>query len=268
MRFATILLALSLYPSALPAQTVIAHRGGKAQAPENTMAAFRTAIANGVKVLELDVVLSKDGHLIVHHDLEINPQICHGTSGTPVRGPISLLTLKQLWTLDCGDSHYPGQRLPVLEEVLELAQHAQVTLMIETKMAQDSQPSFVPPATVVAALHAAIQRYQLAPRVWLQSFDHRTLAAMRQRNPAIKRILLNPRTRLDDYLTPARQLDAFAQFINFRILEKRDVDALHAAGFQVFSGTTSDPAEWKKLQALGVDAILTDDPVGLLALTR
>lgn len=255
MRFATILLALSLH-----AQTVIAHRGGKDQAPENTMAAFRTAIANGVKVLELDVVLSKDGYLIVHHDLALNAHNCKGEHS----GPISLLTLKQLWTLDCGDAKHPGQRLPILEEVLELAQHSKVTLMVETKMATDKDPFFIPPVKVVEAIHAAIERYKIADQIWLQSFDHRTLAEMRKRNPAIKRILLNPRVRLDDYVTPAKNLAAYAQLINFRIIEKRDIDALHAAGIQVISGTTSDPAEWKKLKALGVDAILTDDPVGLL----
>lgn len=255
MRFATILLVLSLH-----AQTVIAHRGGKDQAPENTMAAFRTAIANGVKVLELDVVLSQDGYLIVHHDLELNKHNCRGEHS----GPISLLTLKQLWTLDCGDPKHPGQRLPVLEEVLELAQHSKVTLMIETKMATDQQPHFIAPAKVVDALHAAIQRYKIADQIWLQSFDHRTLAEMKKRNPSVKLVLLNPRTRLDDYVAPAKSLGAYAQLINFRIIEKRDVDALHAAGIQVISGTTSDLAEWKKLKALGVDAILTDDPLGLL----
>jgi glycerophosphoryl diester phosphodiesterase len=137
--------------------------------------------------------------------------------------------------------------------------------MIETKMATDKDPFFIPPAKVVDAIHAAIERYKIADQVWLQSFDHRTLAEMQKRNPAIKRILLNPRTRLDDYVTPAKKLAAYAQLINFRIIEKRDVDALHAAGIKVISGTTSDPVEWKKLKALGVDAILTDDPLGLLA---
>lgn len=259
MRFLILLLAGSLY-----AQTVIAHRGGKDQAPENTMAAFRTAIANGVKVLELDVVMSKDGYLVVHHDLELNKHNCRGE----FTGPISLLTLKQLWTLDCGDAKNPGQRLPVLEEVLELAQHSKVTLMVETKMATDEQAHFVAPAKVVEAIAAAIARYKISDQIWLQSFDHRTLAEMKKKNPSIKRVMLNPRVRLDDYVGPAKALDAYAQLINFRLIEKRDVEALHAAGIQVISGTTSDPAEWKELKVLGVDGILTDDPVGLMHLQR
>ncbi len=226
------------------------------------MAAFRTAIANGVKVLELDVVMSKDGYLMVHHDLALNGETCKGA----VKGMISLLTLKELWALDCGDPRHPGQRMPVLEEVLELAQHSAVTLMVETKMAADADAHFVAPAKVVGAIHAALERYRVAEQVWLQSFDHRTLAEMKKLNPRVRLILLNPRTRLDDYVGPAQALGAYGQFINFRIIEKRDVEALRKANIKVFSGTTSEVAEWERLRKLDVDAILTDDPVGLLFL--
>jgi glycerophosphoryl diester phosphodiesterase len=75
--------------------------------------------------------------------------------------------------------------------------------------------------------------------------------------------MLNPRTRRPDYVAPAKALGAHIQFINFRIIEKRDVDALHAAGLKVFSGTTSDPAVWKKLIEMNVDGILTDNPLDL-----
>jgi glycerophosphoryl diester phosphodiesterase len=253
-------LAFLLLASALHAQIVIAHRGGKAQAPENTMAAFRTAVANGVKALELDVVLSQDGYLVVHHDLALNSAICRGAP----RGPISLLTLRELWKSDCGDSRYPGQRPPVLEEVLELAQHAKATLMVETKMAHDGESHFVKPERVVEAIAAAAERYGMADQIWLQSFDHRTLTAMKRRNAAVKLVMLNPHVRQDDYVRPAQSLGAYAQFINFRVIEKRDVEVLHRAGIRAFSGTTSDPAEWRRLKHLDVDAILTDDPLGLL----
>ena len=87
---------------------------------------------------------------------------------------------------------------------------------------------------------------------------------MRKLNPQVRLCMLNPRTRLPDYVAPAKALGAHIQFINFRIIQKSDVDALHAAGLQVFSGTTSDPTVWKQLTALGVDGILTDNPLDLL----
>ncbi len=79
---------------------------------------------------------------------------------------------------------------------------------------------------------------------------------------AIRRYL-NSRIRLQDYVQPAKALGAAIQFINFRIIERKDVHDLHAAAIQVFSGTTSDPAEGKKPIAIGVDGILAADPLGL-----
>ncbi len=263
-----LVLALIILAAHMPAQTVIAHRGGRAQRSENSMAAFRTAIAQGVPVLELDVVLSQDGFLVVHHDLAVNAEICSGAS----KRFLSTLRLAEIWAIDCGTLRHPaypkqipapGARMPVLEEVLELVAGTKTKLMVETKMAKDGEAHFVAPARVVGVLDTAIRRYGLEEQVWLQSFDHRTLAEMRRRNPRVRLVMLNPHTRIADYVAPARALGAEVQFLNFRIIEARDVEALHAAGIEVFSGTTDDPAQWKKLAALGVDAILTDDPAGL-----
>ncbi len=228
------------------------------------MAAFRHAIAAGVPVLELDVVLSADGHLVVHHDLAINPALCRG----PVSGWLSQLSLTALWSLDCGTASFPGLRLPVFEQVLELVQGTPVKLMVETKMAADADAHFVPPARVVDKIDQALRRYALSRQVWLQSFDHRTLAEMRRRNPQVRLVMLNPRTRLADYVAPARALGNATQFLNFRLVRAADVQRLHAAGIEVFSGTTDDPAEWARLKAIGVDAILTDDPLGLARFLR
>lgn len=226
----------------------------------------------GVPVLELDVVMSADGFLVVHHDLAVNEQICK-----PGGGFISLLTLKKLWEMDCGSTRHPsypkqvtapGARLPVLEEVFELVQGTKTKLMVETKMAKDGEPHFIAPAKIVAAMDRAIRRYGLEDQVWLQSFDHRTLSEMRKLNPRIRLIMLNPKARQPDYVSPAKELGGATQFINFAVIEERDVKALRAAGLQVFSGTTDDPKEWKKLSAFGVDAILTDDPAGLTALLK
>jgi len=217
---------------------VIAHRGGAAHWPENTMQAFESAIAAGVKVIETDAVLTRDDRVALNHDLNT------------AKGPIRL-------------NKFSAIGRPALEELLALIKGKKLSVMLETKMAKPGDKDYVEPAHVVAKIDALIRKYKVAPQIILQSFDHQTLIEMHKIHPEIRLCLLNPRTRLDNYVAPAKTIGAQIQFINFRIIEKQDVDALHAAGLKVFSGTTSDPADWKKLIEIRVDGILTDDPLGL-----
>lgn len=101
---------------------IIAHRGGPDRAPENTLAAFRTAIALGVDGVELDCQRSKDGALVVIHDETVD----RTTNG---QGKVGDLTLAELQALDAGQ----GERIPTFHEVLALAQAAGVQLVAEIK---------------------------------------------------------------------------------------------------------------------------------------
>lgn len=228
----SILLLLSLDPR------IIAHRGGAGHWPENSLEAFRNSIAAGVRILETDAVLTQDNRIALNHDLT-----------TPI-GPIRLRNFADL-------------NRPALEDLFALLKGNQVEVLLETKMAADSAPDFVPPALIVREMDRLIRQHGLSSRIILQSFDHRTLVEMRKLNPQVRLCPLNPRTRLPDYLTPAKALGAHFQFINFRLITANDIDALHAAGIKVLSGTTSDPAEWTRLLKLGVDGILTDNPLDL-----
>jgi glycerophosphoryl diester phosphodiesterase len=271
-----LLCALAALPL-LAQPLVIAHRGGKAIRSENTMAAFRQSItvanlSGAVPFLEADAVMTSDGRLIVHHDLKVNPQLCRLDGRTVEARAIRLMSFAETQRYDCGSVRHPdlptqrtapGARMPALEELLELVADSNAVLFLETKMAKDGAADFVAPATVVEAIDLAVRRYGLSSRVILQSADHRTLAEMKKRNAQVRLCMLNPQTRLPDYVGPAQKLGAQIQFINFRIIEARDVAALHAAGIQVYSGTTDDPKVWDQLIALGVDAILTDRPGAL-----
>ncbi|NKB69190.1 MAG: glycerophosphodiester phosphodiesterase [Candidatus Latescibacteria bacterium] len=105
----------------------IAHRGASGQglAPENTLAALELAIEIGVDVLEIDVQASRDGQIIVLHD----PTLDRTSNGT---GPVLDHSLEELRALDAGSWHgadFPGERVPILEEVLELARHRALVLI-------------------------------------------------------------------------------------------------------------------------------------------
>ena len=224
--------------------------------PENTIPAFTYALSVGADVLELDVVVTRDNALVVHHDLALE--------GKPVRS----LTLAEVMAFDRGATRsagfpqqtlLPGVRIPKLEEVFALARDRKARLMVETKVDPDVDPDWF-----AGAVDTLIRKYGLSDTLLLQSFDHRTLHAMHKRNPAVGLVLLNPAKRLPDYVGPAKALGPQAiQFVNFRVVDTEIVKTLHAAGVKVFSGTTDDREAWRTLRAIGVDGILTDDPEAL-----
>lgn len=107
---------------------VIAHRGASGHAPENTMAAFRKALEIGANYIELDVHLSADGKVVVMHD----PTVNRTTNG---KGKIAALTWKELSELNIKSrfqKKYPEEKIPLLEEVLELI-IGRAILLIEIK---------------------------------------------------------------------------------------------------------------------------------------
>lgn len=248
---------LLLYAVGLAAQPlVIGHRGCRALRPENTIPAFQHALASGADMLELDVVVTRDNRLVVHHDLHLE------------RKQVRNLTLAEVRAFDRGatpspgfprQTPIPGTRIPTLEEVLEFAKSKNARLMIETKVDPNVDPDWF-----AAAIDRQIRQYGLSDLVLLQSFDHRTLHSMQKLNSAVGLVLLNPAKRLDDYIEPAKALGPAAiQFINFRVIDADAVRKLHDAGIKVFSGTTDDPDQWQRLVELKVDGILTDDPIAL-----
>ena len=250
---------------------VIAHRGGAALRPENTIAAFQHALQLGVNILEFDMNVTADGRVVLHHDSSVNPVLCHASSGSAVRpGPIGLLTLAQLRQFDCGsferpNSPYyrpvPGQRLPTLDEFLTAVKGSSVLLLGETKM----QPgSTVSPERFVDLIHAALKQHRVEDRFILQSSDYRTLDAMNRKDPNIRLCLLNARRFKPAYLDLARRHRATHLMLRAEDVDGGQVRQLQEAGLQVFSGTANTAAEWKKYLDLGVDGILSDDPRGVI----
>jgi len=115
----------------------VAHRGGiGAGPPENTLAAFRDAVAAGADVIELDLRGTRDGHAVVLHDATLE----RTTSG---RGPVGERTLAELRQLDAGQ----GERIPAYEEVLELVAGERVKLLLDVKASPRLSPEQVVRAT-------------------------------------------------------------------------------------------------------------------------
>ena len=263
------LIALQAAAAAKP--IVIAHRGGAALRPENTIAAFQHSLKLGVPVLEFDMNVTSDGKIVVHHDSTVSAQICKTDSGVKP-GPIGLLALAQIKTFECGSftrpnspdfQPVPGQHMPTLDEFLSAVKGSKAILLGETKMPPASASYAPDPSRFVDLIYAALRKHNIEDRFILQSSDYRTLDAMREKNPRIGICLLSARRYKPAYLHLARKHHATHIMLRYDDATPQQLQELRAAGVKLYSSTANSMEDWKKYVELGFDAILTDDPQGL-----
>lgn len=213
--FALPLLLCTLAPAA--AFDLQGHRGARGLAPENTMAAFRKALAIGVSTLELDLALTRDGVPVVAHDPYVSADLARNEEGQwlAARGPlIRSLSLEELGRYDVGRvnpvsayaKQWPqqqgvdGERYPTFAQVLELARAdaRPVRLNVETKIFPDRPGDTADPRTFATAVVAVIDAAGMTSRTTVQSFDWRTLRAVQRLAPGIATACLTIRTDSND----------------------------------------------------------------------
>ena len=238
----------------MPAPPILVHghRGARAVQPENSLAAFQYAISIGADFLEMDVAVTRDDVVVVSHDPKLKPAI-RRSPGRPTA--IRDLTLAEL--ARCTP-------IPTLDQVLDLAGHGPIQFNIEIK-SFPKRPELAPPPERFAELvWQTLQRHKLEPRAMVQSFDFRTLHAMRRLAPEIRLAAL--------YVGPPKSFLAIAREAGTNIVAphralvtRARVRAAHAAEVAVVPWTANRPAVWKRLVAAQVDAIITDDPAALIA---
>lgn len=237
---------------------VIAHRGFSGVAPENTLAAFRKAIEIGADMFELDVLLSKDGRVVVIHDDTLD----RTTSGV---GRVAELTLAELQALDAGSwfsEEFAGERIPTLEETLALAKgHVLVNIEIKTEAVTDRALGGIVDKTL-----DLVRRAAMMDQIVISSFDPRALAQARELSPDVKTASLY-NARLQEQLSPREVMDAVGS-MGFNLSRKQvDADvvaACHRLERPVAVYTVNETGEMERLLDLGVDAIFTDFPDRLI----
>jgi glycerophosphoryl diester phosphodiesterase len=220
---------------------ILGHRGASGEAPENTLRAFALAAEQGADGVELDVQPSADGVPVIMHDDTVD----RTTNG---RGRVADLTCAALAALDAG----AGERVPTLEEALTLAR-GRLVVDIEIK-----DPGVEPS---VAAL---VDRLGMADEVAISSFYPASLAAMRATAPHLRRWLLSGEWSAS-VLQAAIDLGAAGVAPNVRRIDAALVQAARASGLAVVAWTVNAPADFDRLLALGLDAIITDFPARALA---
>jgi glycerophosphoryl diester phosphodiesterase len=237
----------------------IAHRGASAATPQNTLAAFRKAMELGADGVELDVRLSADGVPVVMHNFAVDET----TDGT---GQVTDKTLAELKELDASSKFAPefaGERIPTLAEVFEVLE-GKLLVNVELK---DIRPKGV---GLEASVVEVVRKYGMEKKVLFSSFHPFTLRRMRPLAPEIPSGLLYAHG-LTIYLRRA-WLAPFtpheARHPDFAMVDERLVKWCRARKLRVNVWTVNDPAEMKRLIALGVDGIITGVPGVLGALVR
>jgi glycerophosphoryl diester phosphodiesterase len=265
-----VILSQALIAADQPRIRVHGHRGARAVRPENTIPAFRYAIELGADVLEMDMAVTRDGVLVISHDPVLHAPVCSGPKPSAV---IHELTLAEVREWDCGavknplfplQTPIPGTRVPTLDDVFQLAPLGKFEYNIETKSSPD-KPGYTPsPEEFARLVLAKIRQYGIEKRVILQSFDFRTLAAMRKLAPEIRLSALTETDKRDFPAIAAEAANAEIISPEFRLVTPAKVEAAHKAGLRVAPWTVNTEADWDKMIESKVDAIITDNPAALI----
>jgi glycerophosphoryl diester phosphodiesterase len=187
--------------------------------------AFQYAIGCGVDAIEMDLVLTGDGQVVVSHD----PVLVAGSE-------------------------------PRLDDIFGLASLGSFAYDVEIKWRTTAEPD-----ALVEYVLRRIRKWRLETRVDILSFDFRVLRTMRQLAPEIRLSALteSDRRAFNEIANEAAGAETIAP--RFHLVSSEKVAAAHATGLRVVPWTVNAPRDWDAMIAAGVDGIITDDPAALIA---
>lgn len=234
---------------------LIAHRGASGYAPENTLAAFRKAVAMGLGFIETDLQLSRDARFVAIHDDTVN----RTTNG---QGTVHDMTLADLRRLDAGSwfgSEFAGERIPTLEEILDFARKHDVVFYLEMKPGGSWGGEH--------ALISALRESGEIARTVVISFDPVILEGVRKIEPTIMAGLLYE-GQISDPLNKALEIGARQIAVRGDLVTPRLLKEARERDLQVVCWTVNHPAHMRLLAEAGVDGIMSDYPDRLLELAK
>jgi len=239
----------------------VGHRGAAVLAPENTLAAFEAAVAAGVDAIEFDVLDLLGGPLVLAHSNDLF-EVSHGAASGTVRDR-SLAELREL-----------APDLPTLDEALAyFADRPELAVHVDLKLDER-----------LDELAAALERHGLVGRTVVSSFHRQSLAVVARAAPGVRigftypedrrgisrRRVLHPAIRLGTValraVLPRRvgamlaRAGADALMLHHAVVSVDAVAAAHARGAAVWCWTVDRPEELERMEAAGVDAVITNDP--------
>ena len=221
---------------------VITHRTNCAAAPENSMSGIRAAVELGVDKIEMDVQRSRDGILVLMHDLKVD----RTTNGS---GKLREIDHKQIAKLQLLSDKFPGEKIPLLEEVFAFVAPTQTGFLLEVK-----SPKHYP--GIGADLVRLVIKYNMEERVEILCFDWDFLRQLKLDYPFLQTCALSS---LPFMAKPVDTFDVLG--IYYRSLLFRS-----ALGFslprekRIYAGTPISEKAFRGLIEVGVDGIITDEP--------
>lgn len=235
---------------------ILAHRGARLEAPENTMLAFQKAKEMGADGVELDILLSKDRQWVITHNQDLQQY-------AGVKGRVCDLSLKELRTLDFGShfsSQHKNERIPTLAELFEFLR-GQILINVEIKEVNIFGNG------CEEILIKLIQDMKMEEQVWISSFNIFALRRIYQQAPHLKRGYL-----FYEGQDPFSKRGAWDFFVKpqswniSRALVKNDcIEQIHQRKRECWIWTVNEAAEVEKFSQQGADVIITDNPRAFLS---
>lgn len=233
---------------------IIGHRGASAHAPENTLAAFALAIAQGADGIELDVKRCASGEVVVMHDETVD----RTTNGA---GKVHELSLAELRRLDAGH----GERVPTLDEVFDLvaSTHGGSAASGAPFLINVEVTNYATPTDGLERLAVdVVRRHRCEVRVLFSSFNPLGARALAQHAPDV------PRGMLYHHAMPVYLREVWlAPFVphefrhpDYAMVTPDYVKALSGQGKRINAWTVNDPAEIARVARCGVAGIIGDSP--------
>ncbi len=234
---------------------IIAHRGSPRAAPENTLASFRRAAADGAKWVEFDAALTIDNRVVIFHDDTLE----RTTDGA---GLVCEAPFDTLSALDAGGWFAPefrGEPIPTLEETLETLTDLGLGFNMELKVDPGREVDLATHALPIAEACWSDE----SPLPLISSFSRQAVAASKELIPKWPRgLIFNHRP--DDWAEIAKTLEVTTLNGNHKHLTSEIVAEMRKAGYAVLAYTVNEPARARELFGWGVDAIFTDIPGDML----
>lgn len=251
------------------------HRGARGLWPENSIYGFLKTMDLGVAILEMDVVLSGDGKVVVSHDPFFNPDIClsPGGDGINSKDDFSLYSMDydEIAKFDCGTlpySRFPDQekiptQKPLLTDVLNscIAKDPKIKFNIEIKSKADWMGIYQP-ESIDEYVDAVMLVLEALPtkQYNLQSFDSRVLHYLAKHYPEVRLAYLIENEKLTNKSASKLEIDLYAISPYYTLLSEELVKEYQRQGLKVIPWTVNEVTDMKRLIRWGVDGIISDYP--------
>lgn len=231
---------------------IIAHRGNSSEAPENTLAAVKSALELNVDAIEIDLHLSKDNQLIVMHDDAVD----RTTNGT---GKIREMTVEELKKFDAGNwkgEAFKGEPIPTFREVLEIVK-GRTRLFVEMK---------VPGAEEV--LLQDLRDFDMLDDVVIISFYPEVCARLSELAPDLPCAVLTAVSTFEEFVEVAKRAKTKALDLYHARLDRDAAEKLLDRGYVLWAWTIDDEENMKRAVELGITGITTNKPKLAIELFR